>query len=299
MRGLSTSGTVLLTGADGFTGVYARAELESAGYKVVGAVMGTPQVPGDIALDITSPANCRAVMDSVRPDYVIHLAGISFVQHADAEAFYRVNVIGTLNLLQGLVDAGVAPRRVVIVSSANIYGNATGGVLSESQPPAPVNHYAVSKLAMEYMVRTWSDRLPIVITRPFNYTGIGQAEHFLVPKIVAHFTRREKIIELGNLDVERDFSDVRTVARAYRGLLERECAGETVNLCSGRPYSLNGIISMMQEICGHRIEVRVNPAFVRSAEVKTLVGSPAKLQALLGELPRMPFEQTLRWMAGA
>ena len=299
MSGSINPGRVLLTGADGFTGVYARSELEAAGYTVIGAVMGTPTSTDQVALDITSPANCREVMEAVRPDYVIHLAGISFVQHADAEAFYRVNVIGTLNLLQGLVDAGLTPRRVVIVSSANIYGNAAEGVLSESQPPAPVNHYAVSKLAMEYMVRTWTDRLPIVITRPFNYTGIGQAAHFLVPKIVGHFIRREKIIELGNLDVERDFSDVRMVARAYRGLLEHECAGETVNICSGRPYSLGAIIVMMQEICGHKIEVRVNPAFVRAAEVKTLVGSPDKLQALLGELPRVPFAETLRWMVGA
>jgi nucleoside-diphosphate-sugar epimerase len=299
MAGLSTPGTVLLTGADGFTGAYARAELEAAGYTVIGAVMGAPQADDQVALDITSLVNCRAVMEAVRPDYVIHLAGISFVQHADAEAFYRVNVIGTLNLLQGLVDAGVTPRRVLIASSANIYGNAAEGVLAESQPPAPINHYAVSKLAMEYMVRTWNDRLPIVITRPFNYTGVGQAAHFLVPKIVSHFTRRETVIELGNLDVERDFSDVRMVARAYRGLLEHECAGETVNICSGKPYSLGVIIAMMQEICGYEIEVRVNPAFVRQAEVKTLVGSPAKLQALLGELPRVPFAETLRWMVQA
>ena len=294
-----TPGRVLLTGADGFTGVYARAELEAAGYTVIGAVMGVAPQAQEVALDITSLADCRAVMEQVRPDYLIHLAGISFVQHADAEAFYRVNVLGTLNLLQGLVDAGLAPRRVLVASSANIYGNAASGTLTEEQRPAPVNHYAVSKLAMEHMVRTWTDRLPIVITRPFNYTGIGQAPHFLVPKIVSHFTRREALIELGNLDVERDFSDVRMVARAYRGLLENDCAGETVNICSGRPYSLGAIIRMMQEICGYQIEVRVNPAFVRVSEVRTLVGSPAKLQALVGDLPLLRLEDTLRWMVDA
>ena len=297
--GSKAGGCVLLTGADGFTGAYARAELESAGYTVIGAVMGAPKNAQQVALDITLLDDCRAVMEQVRPDYLMHLAGISFVQHADAEAFYRVNVIGTLNLLQAMADAGLSPQRILIASSANIYGNAAEGILSESQPPAPINHYAVSKLAMEYMVRTWTDRLPIVITRPFNYTGIGQAPHFLVPKIVSHFTRREPYIELGNLDVERDFSDVRMVARAYRGLLEHECAGETVNICSGRPYSLGGIISRMEAICGYKIEVRVNPAFVRASEVKTLLGSPDKLHALLGELPYLPLEETLRWMVGA
>lgn len=294
-----TGARVLLTGAEGFTGVYVRAELEAAGYTVTGAVMGTPAGPQQVRLDITSLADCRAVMEQLRPDYLVHLAGISFVQHADAEAFYRVNVIGTLNLLQAVADAGLSPTRILIASSANVYGNATAGILTESQPPAPINHYAVSKLAMEHMVRTWNERLPIVVTRPFNYTGIGQAPHFLVPKIVSHFKRREPVIELGNLDVERDFSDVRMVARAYRGLLEHECAGETVNICSGRPYSLGHIISMMEAICACKIEVRVNPAFVRAAEVKTLVGSPEKLHGLLGELPVLPFDETLRWMVGA
>lgn len=292
-------GRVLLTGANGFTGGYVRAELEAAGHTVIGAVVGVPLTPHEVALDITSLENCRTVMETVRPDYLVHLAAISFVHHADPEAFYRVNVIGTLNLLQAMSDAGIAPRRILIASSANVYGNATAGVITEAQPPQPVNHYAVSKLAMEYMVRTWQDRLPIVITRPFNYTGIGQEPHFLVPKIVSHFMRHAPMIELGNLDVERDFSDVRMVARAYRGLLERDCAGEVVNVCSGRPYSLRAILTMMEDIAGYEIEVQINPAFVRQSEVKTLVGSPAKLQFLLGGLEAIPLEQTLRWMAQA
>ena len=292
-------GRVLLTGANGFTGKYVRAELEAAGYEVIGALVGAARGPHEVTLDITSPDNCRRVMERLRPDYLIHLAAISFVAHADADAFYRVNVIGTINLLQAIADAGVTPRRVIIASSANVYGNATAGVITETQPPQPVNHYAVSKLAMEYMVRTWNDRLPIVISRPFNYTGVGQEPHFLVPKIVSHFVKQAPMIELGNLDVERDFSDVRLVARAYRGLLEAECAGETVNICSGRPYSLRAIIGHMQEIAGYEIDVRVNPAFVRQSEVKTLVGSPDKLRALVAGLAPIPLEETLRWMHAA
>jgi GDP-6-deoxy-D-talose 4-dehydrogenase len=290
-------GRVLLTGANGFTGAYVRSELENAGYQVVGAVVGMPRGEHEVALDITSLEQCRAAMEIVQPDYLIHLAAISFVHHADADAFYRVNVMGTLNLLQGLSDAGIVPRRVLIASSANVYGNTTEGVIAETQPPLPVNHYATSKLAMEYMVRTWCDRMPIVLTRPFNYTGVGQESHFLVPKIVSHFVQRAPVIELGNLDVERDFSDVRVVARAYRGLIEHDCAGEIVNVCSGRPYSLRNIVKAVEGIAGYEIEVRVNPAFVRQSEVKTLVGSPARLHAIVGELDAIPFEQTLQWMA--
>jgi nucleoside-diphosphate-sugar epimerase len=288
-----------MTGADGFTGVYARAELEAAGYRVIGAVIGAPRGDHEVTLDITAPEHCRAVMAQVRPDYLMHLAGISFVAHADASAFYTVNVLGTVNLLQAMIDVGLKPQRVLVASSANVYGNSTEGMQDESQVPAPVNHYAVSKLAMEHMVRTFVDRLPIVITRPFNYTGIGQAPQFLVPKIVDHFKRRAELIELGNLDVERDFSDVRMVATAYRGLLEADCAGQTVNICSGHPYALRKILALMHEICGYQIEVRVNPAFVRANEVKVLVGSPTRLTHILGELPLRPLEETLRWMVQA
>ncbi|HJV88141.1 MAG TPA: GDP-mannose 4,6-dehydratase [Noviherbaspirillum sp.] len=287
---------VLLTGANGFTGKYVRAELEAAGYTVIGAVVGAPSGPHEVILDITSPDNCRRVMETVRPDYLVHLAAISFVQHADVEAFYRVNVIGTLNLMQAVADAKLSPQRVLVASSANIYGNARVGVITEEQPPEPVNHYATSKLAMEYMVRTWCDRLPIVITRPFNYTGVGQAPHFLIPKIVSHFRQRAAMIELGNLDVQRDFSDVRMVAHAYRCLLERDSAGEVVNICSGRPYSIRDILDLMRDIAGYEIDVRVNPAFVRQSEVKTLVGSVDKLRRLIGDFETIPLEETLRWM---
>lgn len=295
----ASRGCVLLTGANGFTGKYVRAELEAAGYTVVGALVGASRGPHEVTLDITSSDSCRRAMEKVRPDYLIHLAAISFVQHADADAFYRVNVIGTINLLQAMADARLSPHRVLIASSANVYGNATAGVIAETQPPQPVNHYAVSKLAMEFMVKTWSDRLPIVITRPFNYTGVGQEPHFLVPKIVSHFVQRAPVIELGNLDVERDFSDVRMVAQTYRGLLEQDCAGQTVNICSGRPYSLRAILDTMQEIAGYDIDVRVNPAFVRQSEVKTLIGSPDKLRSLVANLQTIPLEETLRWMHSA
>lgn len=291
----STQGKVLLTGANGFTGKYVRAELERAGYQVCSAVVGAARGDCETTLDITSADDCRRVVERLRPDYLVHLAAISFVQHADADAFYRVNVIGTMNLLQAIADAGLEPRRLVIASSANVYGNAEG-MIAETQVPQPINHYAASKLAMEHMVKTWSDRMPIVLTRPFNYTGIGQQPHFLVPKIVSHFTRRAPVIELGNIDVERDFSDVRMVAHIYRRLLECDSAGETVNICSGRPYSLRSIIDMMEALVGHRIEVRINPAFVRRTEVKTLVGSVRKLHSLAGPIEIIPLEQTLRWM---
>ena len=289
---------VLLTGSRGFTGVYLARELTAAGWEVVGTgpEASATSTADFVPADLTVPEQAHDLIQKVQPDAVVHLAAISFVGHDAADAFYRVNLIATRHLLAALADAPKAPQCMVLASSANIYGNQTEGKLDEHTTPNPASDYAVSKLAMEYMARLWFDRLPIVITRPFNYTGRGQAGHFLLPKIVDHFRRRTDEIELGNLDVWRDFSDVRAVAQAYRGLLEKRPTGQTFNICSGRLFSLREVLAMAEQITGHRMNVRVNPAFVRSNEVEKLCGDPGKLQDLLGDWTNPPLEETLRWM---
>ena len=157
---------------------------------------------------------------------------------------------------------------------------------------------------MEYAARLYADRLPLIMARPFNYTGVGQSESFLIPKIVSHVRRRAPVIELGNLEVARDFSDVRNVAELYRRLLEAPAAvGQTFNVCSGQAWSLNDVLTMAREISGHDFDVRVNPAFVRQNEVKTLIGSRARLDAVVGQasnpMPEIALRDTLRWMLEA
>lgn len=288
---------VLITGIKGFTGRYVAAELERHGWEVCG--IGSHEEAGDTRyrrVDLLDTTGLRTVIAEVQPDAVVHLAAIAFVGHGDADAFYTVNLIGTRNLLAALAECGKTPECVLLASSANVYGNATEGVLGEAAPANPANDYAVSKLAMEYMARLWMDKLPIVIARPFNYTGVGQSESFLLPKIVGHFRRGEEVIELGNLDVWRDFSDVRAVAEAYRRLLETAPAGATVNVCSGRTHSLREVISMAEEICGRPISVQVNPAFVRANEVKSLCGDASRLRSIIGDWTTPPLVETLRWM---
>lgn len=231
-----------------------------------------------------------------RADAVVHLAAIAFVGHSEANAFYDVNVLGTTHLLDALVTMDHRPTAVLLASSANIYGNSDASPISEMQPPAPVNHYAMSKLAMEYMARNYMDTLPIVIARPFNYTGVGQSESFVIPKLVSHFSRKAPDIELGNLDVEREFNDVRTVCESYLGLLDMGVPGECYNICSGAPVKLREVIVLLEEITGHLLKVRVNPAFVRASEVHRLCGSPAKLEAAIGVLQHHNLKQTLNWM---
>jgi len=294
---METGKRVLVTGLSGFTGKHLSAELERHGY----VVYGIGSYP-DASLvhyrqvDLEDMEALKAVVREIRPNYVVHLAAIAFVGHSDANAFYRVNVIGTRNLLEALAPYRDTLHRVLLASSANIYGNATEGCIDEATLPNPANDYAVSKLAMEYMARLWFARLPIVITRPFNYTGVGQAENFLLPKIIAYFRAKAPRIELGNLDVQRDFSDVRSVVSAYRKLLEAAPSGETVNVCSGRLYSLRDALALAQQLSGHSLEVRVNPEFVRANEVKTLYGDPARLRRLIGEWSSIELRDTLAWM---
>jgi nucleoside-diphosphate-sugar epimerase len=286
----------LITGLAGFTGKYVAYELEQAGYTVYGTGIAESDLPNYFQVDLLDKQALSELILEIQPHVVVHLAAVAFVGHGNADDFYRVNLIGTRHLIEALAVNARNLEAVLLVSSANVYGNTAHGMLSESTQPDPVNEYAVSKLAMEYMAKLWQAKLPLFIVRPFNYTGIGQSEDFLLAKIVAHFRRRAPLIELGNLDVWRDFSDVRTVAQAYRRLLEVKPLGQVVNVCSGSSHSLREVIAMAENITGHKIEVRVNPDFVRANEVKHLGGNSAYLQSLIGEVAAPPLEETIRWM---
>ncbi len=280
--------TLLVTGADGFTGVHFVAHAAAQGRAVI-----------PLRADLTDAEAVKREVESVSPTHVLHLAAISFVGHANAKAFYDVNLFGTLNLLEALKGLARRPERIVLASSANVYGDTRTSPISERQMPAPVNHYAMSKLSMELMALTYAASLPLIIARPFNYTGRGQNPSFIIPKLVDHFVRRAPRIELGNLDVEREFNDIRFVCEAYGRLLENGRTGEIYNICSGVPHALRSVIERLVSMTGHRPEVVVNPAFVRANEVVTLFGDPAKLHEHLGALASPDLGETLEWMLTA
>jgi GDP-6-deoxy-D-talose 4-dehydrogenase len=293
---------VLITGIQGFTGQYLAAALTALGHEVHGLVQNIKNIQNQgiyqlHQADLANAATLAQVIQQVQPQQVVHLAAIAFVGHGDIAAMYSTNLMGTRNLLEALATTNASPDAVLLASSANVYGNSIEGILTEETPAAPANDYAVSKLAMEYTAKLYSERLPIIISRPFNYTGVGQSESFLLPKIVAHVRRRAPMIELGNLNVARDFSDVRTVVQAYVRLLQTPAAvGQTFNMCSGVACTLNEVLSLVKKISGHDFEVRVNPAFVRANEVKTLLGTRSKLEACVGRLEEIQLTETLRWM---
>lgn len=293
------SKVALITGINGFTGKYVAAELEAAGYAVYGTGIGASDSPRYFQVDLLDKFGLAKVVSEVQPTVVVHLAAIAFVGHGDVDAFYQVNLIGTHNLLEVLTQHAGKLTSVLLASSANVYGNNIEGILCETTPTNPANDYAVSKLAMEYMSKLWLDKLPLFIVRPFNYTGVGQTENFLLAKIVAHYNRHAPYIELGNLDVWRDFSDVRAVARIYKRLLEVNPKGQTINVCSGKTHSLREVLTMVKNISGYEVEVRINPAFVRANDVKSLCGDATRLQSLIGIRDSPSLEDTLRWMLTA
>jgi nucleoside-diphosphate-sugar epimerase len=275
----------MLTGARGFTGRHFAEHARAAGHDVI-----------SLKSNLKDTASLDQEVQEVGPEAVVHLAAISFVGHAFPNGFYDVNVIGTLNLLEALTKLARRPQSVLLSSSANVYGNCTTSPISEQQQAAPVNHYATSKLAMEFMARTYSSRLPLFFTRPFNYTGPGQPESFIIPKLVKHFVDRKVDVELGNINVEREFNDVRFVCDAYLRLLLKAPANEVINICSGQPVTLESVITLLSRITKHDIKIEINPAFVRANEIHRLCGDPTKLINLIGTIPMPSFTDTLKWM---
>jgi nucleoside-diphosphate-sugar epimerase len=290
---------ILITGITGFTGKYLSRHLSLMGHHVFGITMGAPMEENHLQCDLCNYSEVVATIKIIQPEFVIHLAGISFVGESNFSNIYDLNVIGTCNLLDALLSLENKPKKVILASSATVYGDQGCEVLDESMCPHPVNHYGCSKLAMEQMALTYKSRLPIIITRPFNYSGVGQESHFLIPKIVSHYREGKKQIELGNLHIEREFNDVDDVCAMYTSFLENDSSGEIVNLCSGRGIALLEVIRMMNEIAGYEIEVFVNPTFVRANEIKRLVGCSVKLETLIGKMPLRSFRKTLETMYSA
>lgn len=285
---------VLITGINGFTGIHLEKHLTKRGYDVYGTVIGLPQKEKYFQCDITHKDQVDKVIREVNPDYVVHTAGLAHVTTNVASKIYDVNVIGSENILQSLVDNGITPQKIVMASSATIYGNQESEILDESMTPKPVNHYGCSKLSMEYMSANFFDRLNIILVRPFNYTGPKQDRSFLIPKVLSHYKEGKAEIELGNLHVAREFNDVRDISHMYEKLMLCDTVSETVNLCTGRAIPLLQVIDIMNEISGYKIKVNINPDFVRENEILVLKGSTDHLNELIDYQPQYSITDTLK-----
>lgn len=280
---------LLVTGSDGFTGRQFCSKATKTGFEVV-----------KLKANILDREGLKSEILDVKPNLIVHLAGISNVANPDKISFYNVNVIGTTNLLDAVLDLPVAPSKVLIASSANVYGNCNVTSIDENMVTNPTNHYAASKLAMEKMALTYSKKIPIVITRPFNYTGLGQSLDFVIPKLVSHFINKSPEIFMGNIDVEREFNDVRTVCDSYLMLLKFGMDGEIYNICSGNSYSLSYVLSLLSELTAHNARISVDQTLVRDNELTVLRGDPSKLNRLIiqssTKLTAITLKDTLKLM---
>lgn len=282
---------VAVTGVAGFTGRYLEPELRRRGHE-----------PIPVASDLTDRAALNDEIALLKPEAVVHLAAYAFAGAPDYEQFYAVNQVGSFHLLDALArhTPGI---RVLLASSAQVYGAQATGLLDETPPLVPSNHYALSKTAMEMGSRFWADRLRIVIVRPFNYSGVGQEVRYLVPKIVDHFRRQTPVIELGNIDVQRDFGDVRSVVEAYGALLDLTDdpinAPAIYNVCTSTLWTVRDLVARLEAMTGHGIEIRVNPQFVRNGDVPVLGGRNDRLRRAVPSWSPRSIDETLAWMIAA
>jgi GDP-6-deoxy-D-talose 4-dehydrogenase len=276
---------VLITGINGFTGRYLKLKLIESGHIVTG-----------LSSNLLELNAINKEIEKIQPEAVVHLAGISFTGHKDYKQYYDVNLIGTRNLLEALSCYSENLKSVLIVSSASIYGDSYQHPINENDKPNPINDYAVSKLALEYVAKLFMNKLPIFIVRPFNYTGLGQSESFLIPKIIKHFNSKKSSIELGNVMIQREFNDVRNVVNVYADLLINAPSGKIFNVCTEKTFSIQDVINKCEKITNHEMEVKVNRIFCRPNDANRLVGNGQYLRKFTNPENVFSLDDTLRWM---
>lgn len=289
---------LFLTGETGFVGkTFFAAEdvVRAAGWELIPACM---------EYDLLDPPSLDRVLNETRPDGIIHLAGQSFVPEAvkHPEQTMMVNFVGTLHLLEAMKRSGFRGN-FLYISSGDVYGPVPVDRLPilETCPARPHNPYAVSKAAAELLCFQWSRIEPwrIIIARPFNHIGPGQREEFVIPSIALAIARirlgirKDPVIEVGNIDVTRDFTDVRDLIRAYLSLLTRGETGEIYNVCSGQDVRIRDMIDSMSMIAGVQLKIVQDPARLRASDQMHVRGNPAKIFAATGWAPQIPLEQSL------
>lgn len=295
----------LVTGASGFVGSHLVEHLLAEGDEVVGGIFGAgvPLSCPTVSLDVTDMNDCRRVLSEVQPDAIYHLAGIASPPSVsqNVAASLSVNVGGVHAVLSAAAELA-RPPQVLVVSSGEVYGKAgsLGVPISEETPPEPWNDYALSKVMAEEVAHLFQRRgdVPIVIARPFNHTGPGQSDSFVVSAFARqlaaiHADKQPPHVRVGNLAARRDFSDVRDIVRAYRLLVTCGAMG-IFNVASGRSISIREVLDLLVLSSGLSIRVEQDPARMRPAEVPEIVGSFDKLHAATGWCPTIPIEDTIR-----
>lgn len=284
----------LVTGGTGFVGGWLQEHLWACGDDVVAV--------GE-EVEISDAEAVREAVAAARPDAIYHLAARAHVGDSwgDPVATVEVNTLGTLHVLEAARTLPSLPR-ILLVSSAEVYGVVGPDDLPvvEDRLLRPVTPYAASKAAAEDLgVQAWLGYgVPVIRARAFNHAGPGQAPTFLISALCRRVVEAERArspeIAVGNLDPERDFTDVRDVVRAYRLLVEHGAPGEAYNVCSGRSVAVRDIVARIIEISGAGLRLREDPELLRPVEVPVLRGSNERLRSATGWSPEITLDDTLR-----
>jgi len=297
--------SIVVTGASGFVGARITAQLRSHYGNDAVVACDRTESPDSIRLDMNDAESVRSLIKAKRPSVVIHLAAVSSVPAAfdDPRSTWRTNVMGTQELI--LAISCYAPAcHLLYVSSAEVYGRSafSGRPVDEATLLQPANPYAASKAAADIMVQEAAGRgLKATIVRPFNHTGPGQSDDFVVPAFCRQIARIEKglqdpVLHVGELRDERDFLDVDDVVALYSTIVARGDSlqpGLVLNASSGRSTRIADILDWLLGQARIPIQVEIDTAKLRATRVPRIVGDATKAHATVGWMPLKPLEQTL------
>ncbi|MBI3036814.1 GDP-mannose 4,6-dehydratase [Candidatus Woesearchaeota archaeon] len=297
----------LITGVSGFVGPYLVRHLMASGFEVFGCDRKGSAVDGCVVdkCDVMDYDSVFSVVKRVRPDFVFHLAGQSSVERSwkEPELTRTVHVIGAKNLLGAVAAAGLNPK-ILIVSSAEVYGIPEKLPITEDHPLRPITPYGESRVEQEKVALSYfrSKGVRLVISRSFNQTGPGQPSAFVCSDFARQVVEAEhgirKEIVVGNLDIRRDFTDVRDAVGAYLLALQKGKPGEIYNVCSGSSYSMRYVLDTLISFSAKAKSARIvkDVSKTRKTDIPELVGDNAKFRKATGWKPSIKFETTLSEM---
>jgi GDP-4-dehydro-6-deoxy-D-mannose reductase len=293
----------LITGVSGFVGQHLTSILLEKGHTVYGFDRSSKDIPevNQKKIDILDQKAVEELILEIKPDYIFHLAAQSSVKSSwdNPEQTKAVNVQGTKNIFDAILTANISDScKILVVSSAEIYGVPKEDLIKETDQLNPVNPYGESRLEQEQLIEEYLKKgLNIVITRSFPHTGPLQLPIFVCSSFAQQVAliesgKQEPILDVGNLSAVRDFSDVRDVVKAYCTLLFEDKKG-VFNVCSGKGVSIEDILKMLVEMSGTEIKVQVNPDKFRPNDIPSLVGDNSLIVKETGWKPEIELKNTL------